>query len=371
MQGEHMNSTTTIDIEAWRFLGGSTKIDRSCPPPEALREEVEQARKLLFKDYPVILPNLKGQFSQTAEQLESLQKAWIDVPLPRVGCRMLAIYFIYTQPRSFWNGLEIVYRDTEANRQAATSLRSLAPAELWDLAQTRLPAGQLTLSLPEHLENDPDPQADVGNFPLPHQDKLYTGPLTEPWQDLVTGGSRDKANESTQGSGEEHLIQTGIGEDGLSEDGPAPQFTRCGNHATRPESRFRRKIQDITGFVRRHLVWPLALVVGYTLGCNFPCSFFVFPSESDGESKQVAAPVPSSPTDAAASETTEQDLSKQHRPRAAEQPSRDNAPEQTVRDNAESTAPSHEQGSASESPIKGHGAQETESSDKKARGHQD
>lgn len=362
-----MNSTTTIDIEAWRFLGGSTKIDRSCPPPEALREEVEQARKLLFKDYPVILPNLKGQFSRTAGQLKSRQKAWIDVPLPRSGCRMLAIYFIYTQPRSFWNGLEIVYRDTEANRRAAISLRSLAPAELWDLAQTRLPAGQLTLSLPEHLENPPDPQADVGNFPLPHQDKLYTGPLTEPWQDLVTGGSRDRAGEGRPGSGEEHPRQTSAGEDG-----PAPQFTRCGDHASRPKPWFQRKIQDITGFVRRHLVWPLALVVGYTLGCNYPCSFFVFRSESDGENRQVAAPVPSRPADAEDSENTEQDLSKQHHPRAAEQPSRDNAaPEMPSRDNAESSATSPKQDSASESPIKGREAQETQSSDGKARGHQD
>ncbi len=365
MQGEHMNSTTTIDIEAWRFLGGSTKIDRSCPPPESLREEVEQARKLLFKDYPVILPNLKGQFSQTAGQLESRQKAWIDVPLPRSGCRMLAIYFIYTQPRSFWNGLEIVYRDTEANRQAAISLRSLAPEKLWDLAQTRLPAGQLTLSLPEHLENAPDPQADVGNFPLPQQDKLYTGPLTEPWQDLVTGGSRDWAGEGRPSSGEEHLFQTGIGEDG-----PAPQFTRCGDHDRR--TWFQRKIQDFTGRIRRHLVWLLALVVGYTLGCNYPCSFFVFRSESDGGSRQIAAPAPPPPADAAASETTEQDLSKQHRPRAAEQSSRDNAaPETPGRDNAESTATSPEQDSASESPIKGREAQETQSSDGKERGHQD
>lgn len=362
MQGEHMNSTTTIDIEAWRFLGGSTKIDRSCPPPESLREEVEQARKLLFKDYPVILPNLKGQFSRTAEQLESRRKAWIDVPLPRSGCRMLAIYFICTQPRSFWNGLEIVYRDTEANRRAAISLRSLAPEELWDLAQTRLPAGQLTLSLPEHLENGPDPQADVGNFPLPHQDKLYTGPLTEPWQDLVTGGSRDRAGEGRPGSGEEHPRQTSIGEDGLSTDGLAPL---CGNHA-RPKPWAR-----IKNIFPRHKGCLLALVGGYILGCNYPCQHLVFRSESDAESRQVAAPVPSPPADAAASENTEQDLSKQHRPRAAEQPSRDNAPEQTSRDNAESTATSPEQDSASESPIKGREAQKTQSSDGKERGHQD
>lgn len=175
-----------LQVVSWSFLGGSEWIDQSLVPPDDIRAEVEEARGLLFRGYPRILPNLSGQFCPAARAFDAQRKAWIDVPLRQSGLRMLAVYFVYQSSRSFWNGLELVYEPTEQNNRAVSHLMAYSPSQFWELWQ-KLPrtSGGIVV-----IEEAPGAkrreQAEALNFPLPGRDSLYSGKIPEDWMPFVS-----------------------------------------------------------------------------------------------------------------------------------------------------------------------------------------
>lgn len=174
-----------LQVVSWRFLGGSEWIEQATVPPSDIREEVEEARSLLFRGYPRILPNLSGQFCPAARAFQARGKAWIDVPLRQSGLRMLAIYFVYQSSRSFWNGLELVYEPTGQNSEAVSHLMAYTPAKQWELWQI-LPhnSGEI-VSIWEAPGARRREQAEAFNFPLRGQDSLYSGVVPEDWMSFV------------------------------------------------------------------------------------------------------------------------------------------------------------------------------------------
>lgn len=171
---------------SWRFLGGSVEIDKSVDPPNDVVNEVLAARSLLFQPYPGILPNIFRQFCQAAADFDLRKRAWIDVPLRKSGYRMLAIYFVYQRSRSFWNGLEMVYEPTDENTRAVSNLMAYDPEKLWDFWQQLSRASGGAVSVQEMPGACWDGQSAALNFPLPGQDRLYTGRVPENWEEFVS-----------------------------------------------------------------------------------------------------------------------------------------------------------------------------------------
>lgn len=174
---------------SWRFLGGSVEIDKSVDPPDDVVNEVLAARSLLFQPYPGILPNIFKQFCQASADFNHRKKSWIDVPLRKSGYRMLAIYFVYQRSRSFWNGLEMVYEPTDENTRAVSHLMAYDPGKLWDFWQQLSRASGDSVSVQEMPGACWDGQSAALNFPLPGQDRLYTGRVPENWEEFVSSKS--------------------------------------------------------------------------------------------------------------------------------------------------------------------------------------
>ena len=175
-----------MEITSWRFLGGSEWIDEQTYPPEEVRQEVESARKRLFRGYPRILPNLRDQFCAAARKFNALGKAWITVPLRQSGLQMLAVYFVYEQSRSFWNGLEIVYKPSPENQRAVSNLLAYAPGQLWAFCQGLIKERGTSANIQAMPGAYPVEGRAAFNFPLPDKNELFTGEIPEAWEDFVS-----------------------------------------------------------------------------------------------------------------------------------------------------------------------------------------
>ena len=175
-----------MEITSWRFLGGSEWIEEHVDPPEGVRYEVESARKRLFRGYPRILPNLRDQFCAAARKFNALGKAWITVPLKQSGLQMLAVYFVYEQSRSFWNGLEIVYKPSPENQRAVSNLLAYAPEQLWAFCQSLIKERGMSATIQLMPEACGVGERAALNFPLPDKNELFTGDIPEEWEEFVS-----------------------------------------------------------------------------------------------------------------------------------------------------------------------------------------
>lgn len=173
-----------LKLVSWRFLGGSEKIERFVEPPVLYREEVYRARKLLFRGYPRILPNIPDQYCRTAQEFTKYGTGWIDVPLRGCGLRMLAIYFVYRQSRAFWNGLEIVYEPAGDYRRVLGYLMAYSPEQLWSFVMQLCGSNTCPALIQEVAGASWDGHSAACHFLLP--DRLYTGRVPEAWEEFVS-----------------------------------------------------------------------------------------------------------------------------------------------------------------------------------------